>query len=654
MTRTLTAVGLTCLALFTSFVPSTPFAQTQSQRPTFRATTNIVQTDVTVLDRNNKPVHGLTIDDFELFEDGERVELLGFAEVNIPDADEAPSWMRESTPDVRRAVNGRVMLFLLDDAQMPYLMTRGTGFVHPNERIAAVKRIAEQFLNRLGPDDLGAVICVYDKRCDQDFTSDRNRLRAAIAKFSPKGVPASVGGASILPTPYKISANMAESIAKLLEGQTSRRRSIVYVSSKLAMRPAVWPPPSDGAGNPGMSMEDIQVLATFQAAMKSGITVYGVNPNSLLSLKDALPDDPDAPESDRVVRFTAPPRSLSAETGGFNISRPGDFAEGVTQIFRETGSYYMLGYEPPEKRDTGYNMVGGLRELEVRVKREGLTVKSHRGYIAIPPPKVPRNPPAESTSALAGVLPKTDLPLRVAVSPFDVPGQAEAAVAIIVGIDEPVSDGLARDYIDLQVRAFTQGGKQVAATRDRVDARLAPNRTGTALTEIVSELRLKPGVYEIRASAFSERMQTSGSVYTDIEIPDYARTPLAMSGVLLMAFPKPESITPNPLAIDLPVVPTTSRQFGHTALVRGFVRVYQGGSQPMVPVTIHTTILDERSQMVVDRSESLAVDRFAATRSTDVRIDVPVPDLSPGIYRLRIEAFALSRQAFRDVVFTVK
>jgi hypothetical protein len=227
-------------------------------------------------------------------------------------------------------------------------------------------------------------------------------------------------------------------------------------------------------------------------------------------------------------------------------------------------------------------------------------------------------------------------------------------VAITLGISEPVNDAQVRDYIDVQVRAFTQGGKELAATRDRVDARLASSRTGSSLTEIVSELRLKPGVYEIRASAFSERMQTSGSVYTDVEIPDFAKVPLALSGVLLMSFPRPESLTPNPLSIELPVVPTTQREFTPTALVRGFVRVYQGGTQAILPVTIRTTILDEKSKTVFDHSESLAADRFGASRNTDARIDVSVASLSPGLYRLRIEAFAESRVTHRDVQFSVR
>ena len=624
--------------------------QTQTQKPPiFRATTNIIQTDVTVLDRDGRPVKGLTIDDFELYEDGERVDVLGFAEVNIPDASDGPSWMRDSSPDVRSALNGRVFLFLLDDVQVPYLMTRGRGFVHPEERLDAVKRIAEQFINRMGSEDVAAVICVYDKRCDQDFTNDRGRIRTAVANYNPKSIPPGHG-----PTPGKLSANMAESIAKYLSGATGRRRTIIYVTPSAPTRPIVWPPPSDGRGNPVMEMEDIQILATFQAAMRAGITVYSLNPNTLLELKDAPPDDPDVPESERSLRFSAPPRSLTAETGGFNITRPDQFADGVAQIFRETGSYYLLGYEPPTKKNTGYNMVGGLRELEIRVKRSELTVKSRRGYITTKADAPPKNPPAASTSALAGVLPKTDLPLRMSIAPFAAAGQPDALVVVTVGISEPDVTASVRDYIDVQVRAFTQSGKELAAVRSRVDARFASSRTGASVTEVVSELRLKPGVYSIRASAYSERMAESGSVYGDVEVPDFGKSPLAMSGVVLMTFPKPESVTPSPLTITLPTVPTTERDFSKSSIARAHVRVYQGGKMPVTPVSIRTTILDEKSKSMLDRTETIDVARFDANRSADVRVDIPVSQLSPGIHRLRIEAFAGAAVAHRDITFRVR
>jgi len=630
--------GLGALALMLVGVCLVLGAQSQ-QPPIFRAGINIVQTDVTVLGPDGRPFHGLTIDDFELFEDGERLPILGFAEINLPDADDAPPWMRDAGTDVRSAIQGRVLLFLLDDAQVPYLMTMGAGYVRPGERIAAVKRIAEQFINRMGPDDVAAVICVYDDRCDLDFTSDRGRIRAAVAKFMPKS-PTGMG----MPSPYKVSSNMAESIAKYLQGQNSRRRTIVYVSPHLPTRPA----------GPPANLVDDQMVRTFQAAMRAGITVYGVNPTSLLSLKDAPPDDPDAPESDRTVRFSTPTRSLATETGGFLVSRPSEFADGVAQIFRETGSYYLLGYEPPPKKDTGYNIIGGLRSLEVRVKVPNLTIKTHRGYITVPPPKPTRNPPAESSAALAGVLPKTDLPLRVTAAPFAVPGQSEALVAVTVGVTEPAGDTRSLDRLDLQIRAFTPHGDQRATMRTQVDARLPRTRGDAELVDVVAELRLKPGTYELRVGASSARLGTSGSVYTDVVVPDFAAAPLSLSGVLLMSMPRPELATPAALPALLPVTPTTSREFGRTAIVRAHLRVYQGGKAPVGPIAVETTIVDGRNAVVLNLAETLDVGRFLQGRSADLRIDVPASELQPGPHRLRIEARKGALSVSRDVIFRVK
>jgi VWFA-related protein len=632
----------TFMLFITSWFVLTLVGAQGQKPPVFRGGINIVQTDVTVLDAQGRPMRGLTMDEFSIYEDGEPLEIRGFAEVNIPDASDGPRWMREGGADVRTALDGRVFVFLLDDAQVPYLMELGAGFIHPNERIAAVKRITEQFINRMGPDDAAAVICVYDNRCDQDFTSDRTRLRAAIAKFSPKGAFKA----------YKVSAGMSESIARMLEGQASRRRTLIYVSPHLPTRPAVFPPP-----NNVWDTTTLQVLATFKAAMSSGITVYGVNPNTLLPLAQAPPDEPDASVGDTSSapgRFSAPPRSLSAETGGFTITRPDQFVLGVEQIFRETGSYYLLGYEPPPKKDTGYNMIAGFRSLEIRVSRPGAVVKAHRGYVEAESPKTPKDPPAESTKALMGVLPKADLPVRVTAASFAVPGQSEALVAVTLGVGEPAVTSRTRDYIDVQIRAFTPQGAQRAMVRHRVDALLSPNRAGDSLTEVVSQLRLKPGAYELRVSAYSERMGTAGSVYVDLDVPDFAKAPLSLSGALLMSVPKPEAVLPEPLPPLLPVAPTSQRDFARNAIVRAHVRAYQGGKLPVAPVTMRTTILDDRSAAVVDRMETLEVERFGVSRSADVRIDVPVGQLEPGWHLLRIEATTFAATERRDVRFRVR
>jgi len=326
----------------------------------------------------------------------------------------------------------------------------------------------------------------------------------------------------------------------------------------------------------------------------------------------------------------------------------------VAQIFRETGSYYLLGYELPPKKDTGYNMLGGFREIEVKVNRPGLTIKTHRGYITTPDPKTPKNPPAESTKALAGVLPRTDLPLRLNVVPMPERGRPDAAVAIVLAIDEPAPDSRIRERFDVQVRAFTPRGNQVAATRIPVDAVLRPNRNGVSVTEVVTELRLAPGSYEIRASAYSDGLGVSGSVFADLDVPDINKGPLALSGILLMSSPRPEPVMPAALSPALPIAPTIQREFTRNSLVRAYLRVYQRDKGPVSPVDVRTTMIDQRSATVLDRTETMTPDRFGPERSAEVRVDVPLQSLDPGAHRLRIEATAGTVSIHRDVQFVIR
>jgi VWFA-related protein len=618
----------------------------QGQKPlVFRTATNIVQTDVTVLGPDGRPWRGLTAQDFELFEDGEPLPILGFAEVDLPDASDAPPWMRETSPDVRSALDGRVFLFLLDDGQVPYLMGLGRAFIRPEKRLEGVRRIVDQFLNRMGPDDVSAVICVYSQRCDQDFTADRTRVRAAVEEFRPVSVPPD----SKYGDPKKASAGMAASIAKYLQGHTGRRRSIIYITPLMPIRPAVWPP-SGWAGN----VRDLSILAAFEHALRAGVTVFAVNPNSLVSLADAPPDDPDAAESDRGIQFSAPPRSLALETGGFNISRPDQFAEGVTQIIRETGSYYLLGYEPPPRKNTGYNMIGGLRSLEIKVRRPGAVVKARRGYITAPEAKPPKNPPAASTAALSGVLPRTDLALRVHAAPFAVPGKGEALVAVTVGVTQPPVATRTLDRLDVQVRAFTANGDERARSRYQADAWLSRTQDDAASVDIVTELRLKPGTYALRVGSTSERLGTSGSVYADVVVPDFASAPLSLSGILVFSAPQLDHVLPEPLSALLPAIPTTRRDLTGRVLVRAYGRVYQGLRAPLESVEITTTILDGGNAIVLERTESIAPAGFATDRAADLRIDVPVAEFAAGLYRLRVVARAGQNTVTRDVVFRVR
>src|ERR1051326_5311864 len=94
-----------------------PLPPAQQPRASFRTGVDLVQVDVSVLDANRRPVHGLTAADFTLTEDGVPQTIDVVSEVNVPDVEEGAPWIRDVAPDVRSnsAEDGRVILFPLDD-----------------------------------------------------------------------------------------------------------------------------------------------------------------------------------------------------------------------------------------------------------------------------------------------------------------------------------------------------------------------------------------------------------------------------------------------------------------------------------------------------------------------------------------------------------
>ena len=99
-------VRFTSLAVFTSSLISGVLLA-QQKPPVFRARTDLIQIDVTVL-KDGKPVRGLKAEDFLLLEDNKPQKIEGFAEVDIPDAPRPPPcgntpWRRMSRRTKTRA-----------------------------------------------------------------------------------------------------------------------------------------------------------------------------------------------------------------------------------------------------------------------------------------------------------------------------------------------------------------------------------------------------------------------------------------------------------------------------------------------------------------------------------------------------------------------
>lgn len=614
--RTVSSIG--ALAFTVSIAGS---LVAQQRQPQFRTRTDLIALDVSVLDRKRQPVRGLTPSDFVIKEDGKLQMIETFAAVDIPDpVPPTAGWMRDIAPDVQsnQIDDHRVVVFVLDNWSGPLDTWEGrTG-----------RRVAHDIVDRLGPADVAAVLVLYGTEFAQDFTQDRQLLSAAIDQKQSVLSPASLGpGVRIRDTYRRVMQDVVNYLADLPD----RRKALIYV----------------GQGTEPNFREAADLI---NDAKRANVNIYCFDLNGLVApVPDPMPGkamilDPRQSYREEMV-------AISNATGGdatVNTNRPTDE---VPQIFVENGSYYLLGYV-----STNQNEDGRLRRISVSVDRSGVSVRNRRGYYASErgSGKNVSKPPAVTQSAIAGLLPQRAVTLEAVAAPFAASGRKEAAIATTVGLMTAAGGSSATNEVEVLVRAFTPVGD---ARGQQVEHLRVPNGTepGTHL-DVLTQIGLEPGRrYELRISVRDLALERTGSVYTFLDVPDFARDPLSLSG-LVLTHGNAEGGPRAALRDLVPVIPTTRRSFVKSDLAAIFLRVYQGGQRPPRAATLTMHIVDDHDRRVFERSIETDANRFTGdVRAAEYLLDLPLTNLSPGHYLAVVAASLESRETSqRELRFNVR
>jgi VWFA-related protein len=659
----------------------------QQPPPRFQTGVDLVRLDVSVLDSDRNPVRGLTAADFTILEDGKPQGVATFKAIDLPDVvaprpGDAP-WLREAASDVRGNTDfkdKRVVAIVMDDASP--VATR---------EVLYFSRWARQLIAGLAPEDLAAVVFTQNKGAGQDFTTDRSRLLAAVDRFNASlAMPTMTRDGAVRPaawntfdsslaTNYSASVNTLRRLSEYLADLPDRRKALAFVSVGIPIDISVAGPVEARGGSAdvsGVAQNLITDLSeTLRAAQRANVNIYAFDPGGL---RAPFGGDgaADLGSPDWLSRTFL--KTLSDGTGGFAVVDYNDPGPGITQMVRENGSYYLLGYVPANPRAQGR-----FRKVEVRVNRPDVLVRARTGYLEPHPARIVKasakvsSKPSSLTEASAGIVPKADLPLEIAATPFQMPGRREAAVGLLTGVRAyaPMRATRAVIQVDMAAAAYSPDGKRRASKRQTVPVNLNfPGFGKTIAFELLSRLDLPPGRYQIRLAAETsvhgvraadlspevaliapgeDTGSKSGSVYCDVDVPDFQNDPLGLSGIALTVTPHTVSGPAGALAAVVPVVPTTLRDFFRTDLIGGFVRVSQGGKQPLQPVTLSVRVVDDRGVFVHDQSGPLDPARFAASRMADEQFEVPVSKLAPGRYLLTVAATAGTRTVHREARFTV-
>jgi len=613
------------------------------QVPVFRATADLVQIDVSVLDRDRQPVHGLTAADFTVLDGGVAQPVVAFAAVDLPDRVRTGApWTRDIAPDVVTNHLGaqRVVLVLLDDC----------GVQLDPGQLQTSRRIAKAAIDELGPRDLASVIFTSARRNGQELTTDRVRLTAAVERF----VPQSPGGS---PPPGNFSASRptggllsgASATAGIFSGacqsgpggsplDQALRNAADILSAWPGARKTVILASTHGADVSEMSLDKNLVVdelgRTFAAMQRANLNVYQFDPRGL-----------------EVERKSSEGFGVLADnTGGRAVSDTNAPWEEVPQVFRENSSYYLLGFRP-----AGGPMDGRFHNITVKVSRPGLEVRTRAGYYAAraEKPAKPSDKPTPTAieRALSNGLPTGDVPLSLSAVAAPVTGTKDPAVAIVAGLSA-VDDAPAVERIDMTAAAFTDTWKSAGAATQTLELTSAGSRR--ALTDVPLRLDLKPGRYEIRLAIESTTTARTGSVYASLTVADFAKAALALSGVQIVRNDAGASGAPaTDLSLPWPAGVTTRRAFRQDQSMSAVVRVSQLGARQPAVVNIATVIQDREGAEVFRDARDLPAELFGTNRIVEHRAPLPLARLQPGEYLLAFEARSGNKIERSVVRFTV-
>jgi VWFA-related protein len=673
--------------------------QSPAQAPVFRSGVDLIHLDVSVLDSNRRPIRGLTAADFTVLEDGRPQKIVAFSAIDVP----APpprteaSTLRDIPDDVRsndeiRTPEGRLFVILLDDALIPY----DPAFIQN------AKTIAQRVVDQISPADRVAVVFSAGSRGTQNFTNDRSRLMRAIDTLNPNYAmytlgwetvgPPSPGRGGIPAIPvidadvlYRAgSMRTLRSVAETLIAAPQRRKILLFVSPGITADPASASTPTLAGQRNGPTMALKEANASlvkempelFRRMQLANVTIYPVDPCGLGGLEQYVlrvasgisalryATGPLPSDYDWVAPLQPPPPSdlarhlatlgtdfvlaAASNTGGRAIVNTNDFAPGIDRIFEENSQFYLIGYASATR-----HRPGSLHRLQVRVNRPDVEVRTRNGFATPEAESTAKNAPTATDRAMSPPTASGHLPMQVALAPF---ATADGpVVAIVLGLMQPAVERRTIEYFELQTAAFTPDGQRRGSQRQTGGVTLGPTPTGApARYEFLSTFALPPGRYELRLAAERLSDRTTGSVYADVEVPDFEKDPLSLSGVFVEAIPAISAAPKTAFAGLSPIVPTANREFQTSDRVAVFGRIYQGAGEPLSPVTVTYRIASDSDARVDEESRVLAVDRFGADRGADLRRTLPVSTLVPGEYALIIEAARGSTRVSRSVRFTLR
>ncbi|MCP4201269.1 MAG: VWA domain-containing protein [bacterium] len=398
-----------------------------------RVEVNVVNIEVFVTDKDGRPVAGLTEDDFEVFEDGNPVEITNFFTVEQPEVLEE---IVETGELPERSIQSAGPKLLPADQRLNLVVYVDQFNLRPFNRNRVLESLEEFLENRIRSGDNVMLVSAYrGAEIVQPFTRDRQAVIDGLREMQKQSTYRQMDEARIRQTIRSMQIAAGQGRAKsaraylrsyVQEAQANVRRSamalrdsvrslgglpgrkaFLYVSEGLPQRPgdelyqqlqAIFGTAAglqDAAG-PGEDMNpSSEALAEDQTrlfgrvvreANAHQVTFYtfdatGSTGTSHLSAEAggtliSGSGGRTAFDAVRQHNLQQPLIEMAETTGGRSVLNTFDFDDALDDVAANFDVFYSLGYSPPEGGDDEFH------RIEVRLKNDsGLRVRHRTGYV---------------------------------------------------------------------------------------------------------------------------------------------------------------------------------------------------------------------------------------------------------------------------------
>jgi VWFA-related protein len=353
---------------------------------------------------------------------------------------------------------------------------------------------------------------------------------------------------------------------------------------------------------------------------------------------------------------------LADKTGGFLIQNTNDLRGGFTRIESDMRNYYMLTYVP--KND---NFDGRFRDINVKVKRSGVSVHSRKGYYAVrETPGVPvRSYEAPALAALDRTPVPNAFPVRASFLRFPEKDHPQMLSVVVELSTAPITFQPSEDKktytsdFTVLVR-FSDANKQVV---DKVSQRyqvagpiekLDQAKNGQVV--FYRQPELPQGFYTMETVVYDAFSKKSSVRFTTIEQPNQDIAQLRMSSLVLVSRgEKAEATadTDNPLIVHNTLLyPNLGVPFKKASDKElAFFFTAYAGADAKEPLSGTIELLQNANVLARSSLQLAAADPDGRVQQLS---RIPIEALQPGDYQLRVLVTQGSRTVARSTEFRIE